>query len=325
MEIYPRGRIRGRVLVTSGLCLLLSLPPLIRGKALWLVPLVWVAGAGAFLIFLGKYRARRRIRLGIEKDGLPRDYREVLEEKVSFYGTLGPEERLDYETQIAVFLREHRISGVAGVVVTPMIRVLVAATAVRLVFRRPSWEFHDFGEILVYPGAFASDGTYTVGSGHADAAGMMHSQGGVILSLPHLLRAFDADNDGFNVGYHEFAHVLDGSRPDGVPGELDLGSYRPWVTVMQREFERVLRGRSFLRDYAGTNPAEFFACAVEFFFEKPDVMLEKAPELYRQLSGFFNQDPARKRGSFRRSPGPRGARPSGRAGIRRGPSSPPSP
>lgn len=288
MQVFPLKRIKGRALVTAGLCILLSLPSLARGRVVWLLPLIWGAGTVWFMLYLRKYRVRRAIMAG----GLDPELRKVLERKVSFYTALGPADRADYETQIAVFLREHRITGVAGVTITPEIGVLVAATAVRLVFRRPAWEFHDFGEILVYPGAFTADGNYSVNASDAQAAGMMHSQGGVILSLPHLIRGFEADNDGFNVGYHEFAHVLDGVRPDGVPGELDLGSYRPWVTVMQREFERVLRGRSFLRNYAGTNPAEFFACAVEFFFEKPLQMREGSPELYLQLSRFFNQDPA---------------------------------
>ncbi len=300
MEIYPRRRITGRALLTAGLCLLLSLPSITRGSALWLVPAVWACGALSFMLFMRKYMIRR----GIQRKGLDPELRSVLQQKVSFYNALGSAEKSEYETQISVFLREHRITPVAGAAVTPEVKVLVAATAVRLVFRRPSWEFHDFGEILIYPGAFSSDGTYSVSSPETDAAGMVHSQGGVILSLPHLLRGFDAENDGFNVGYHEFAHVIDGARPDGIPGDLDLGSYRPWVTVMQREFERVHRGRSFLRDYAGTNPAEFFACAVEYFFEKPHQMRERAPELYGQLSLFFNQDPARCPCSSPMTPGP---------------------
>jgi hypothetical protein len=262
--------------------------------------LIWGSGTVLFLLYLRKFMVRRKIMVR----GLDPELRKVLEEKVSFYGALGQTDRTDYETQIAVFLREHRITGVAGVTVTPDIGVLVAATAVRLVFRRPAWEFHDFGEILVYPGAFTADGNYSINAADAQAAGMMHSQGGVILSLPHLLRGFEADNDGFNVGYHEFAHVLDGVRPDGVPDELDLGSYRPWVTVMQREFERVHRGRSFLRNYAGTNPAEFFACAVEYFFEKPLQMREGSPELYLQLSRFFNQNPAESPAACPTSPEP---------------------
>ena len=286
---------------------------------MWLVPVVWLAGAAHFALFLRRYR----VRLALRKRGLPAELRGFLEERVSFYQALCPGDKRDYETQIAVFLAEHRITGVGGVEVTPLIRVLVAATAVRLVFRRPAWEFHDFGEILIYPGAFTTDGTYSVTAPETDAAGMVHSQGGVILSLPHLMRGFEADNDGFNVGYHEFAHVIDGIRPDGVPGRLDLGAYRPWIDVMQREFEKVHRGRSFLRNYAGTNPAEFFACAVEYFFEKPLQMLERSPELYGQLSAFFNQDPARCPSVSPTSREPREECPACTAGNPPGKSSPP--
>ena len=60
---------------------------------------------------------------------------------------------------------------------------------------------------------------------------------------------------------------------------------------MQAEFEKVHAGKSMLRQYAGTNPAEFFACSVEAFFEKPIEMKKKAPELYNQLAEFFNQKP----------------------------------
>lgn len=290
MEVYPAGRMKARLGITSLACLLFSLPFLVTGRALFMVPVVFAAGAVYYFgIYSAKYRKRRRI----AENPLSDQDRDILRRNVSFYGSLSPDDRAKYETDIAIFLAEHRISGVDDVEITRKIALLVAATAIRLVFRRPEWEFRDFGEILVYPGGFRTDGSYStdIGGTSSAAAGMVHSSGNVILSLPHLLRGFQHDNDGFNVGYHEFAHVLDGYHPDGIPDELTLGAYRPWVQVMQREFEKVHKGRSMLRQYAGTNPAEFFACAAEAFFEKPEQMKAKAPELYDQLSKFFNQNP----------------------------------
>ncbi|OPL20027.1 MAG: hypothetical protein AVO35_00790 [Candidatus Aegiribacteria sp. MLS_C] len=290
MEVYPGRKMQVRLGVTILACTLFSLPFIASGRALFMVPLVFVAGAVYYFAFYStRYRRRRRIAANPLSEG----DREILRRNVSFYGTLGENDRKAYETDLAVFLAEHRITGVDDVEITRKVALLVAATAVRLVFRRPEWEFRDFGEILVYPGGFRTDGTYSTDLNGTDsaAAGLVHSSGNVILSLPHLLRGFQHDNDGFNVGYHEFAHVLDGYHPDGIPDELSLGAYRPWVEVMQREFEKVSRGRSILRQYAGTNPAEFFACAVEAFFEKPGQMKGKAPELYEQLSRFFNQKP----------------------------------
>lgn len=290
MEVYPKRKMKVRLGLTFLACLLFSLPFLAAGRALFMVPLAFCTGAVYyFAVYSAKYRRRRRIAANPLSD----EDREILRRNVSFYCSLKEEDRRAYETDLAIFLAEHRISGVDDVEITRKVALLVAATAVRLVFRRPEWEYRDFGEILVYPGGFRTDGSYSTDLAGSDsaAAGLVHSSGSVILSLPHLLRGFQHENDGYNVGYHEFAHVLDGYRPDGVPDELALGAYRPWVEVMQREFEKVHRGRSFLRQYAGTNPAEFFACAVESFFEKPGQMKARAPELYGQLSDFFNQRP----------------------------------
>jgi hypothetical protein len=291
MEIYPSGRIRRRIVATAVICALASVPGLVRGgDALVTVAAVWVAGAVYVAMFGRRYVRRRRL----ATVGLGEEERRVLESRVSFYRSLPQAERGRYETEIAVFLGEHPVAGVDDVEVTPEARTLVAASAVRLTFGRPSWEYPDFGEILLYPGRFRVDGSFStdVESGEPAASGLVHSGGGVIISLPDLMQSFDNPDDGYNVGYHEFAHLLDGfPRPSGVPSNLSLGTYRGWIEVMQREFERTRKGGSSLRAYAGTDPAEFFACATEAFFESPDRLRASSPQLFRELAGYFNQDP----------------------------------
>ena len=44
--------------------------------------------------------------------------------------------------------------------------------------------------------------------------------------------------------------------------------------------------------YGATNAAEFFAVVSELFFEKPKQLRKKHPDLYQQLAGFYQQDPA---------------------------------
>ncbi len=290
MEIFPEKKIRNRALLTAASCVVFSIPFVLTGKGLALfLPLIGGAGLVYFFVYLNKYLKREKV----VEVGLNESIRKTLVEKVSFYNNLSPEDKKIYESNIAIFLSEHSIDGVDGIKITDEVKALVAASAVRLTFRRPGWEYYNFGEILIYPGGFSPEGNYSTKSKSGfTAAGMVHSQGGVILSLPHLMNSFAHENDGFNVGYHEFAHVLDGRRPDGTPDELNLGSYRPWAQAMQTEFEKVHTHRSILRDYAGTNPAEFFACSVEYFFEKPQKMKARAPEVYKELSSFFDQDPA---------------------------------
>ena len=44
--------------------------------------------------------------------------------------------------------------------------------------------------------------------------------------------------------------------------------------------------------YGATSPADFFAVVTEVFFEKPEPLKRRHPELYEQLSLFYRQDPA---------------------------------
>ena len=46
---------------------------------------------------------------------------------------------------------------------------------------------------------------------------------------------------------------------------------------------------SAIRKYGGTNQAEFLAVASEYFFERPDFLKKKHPELYKMLVKCFNQ------------------------------------
>ena len=106
-------------------------------------------------------------------------------------------------------------------------------------------------------------------------------------------------SDGYNVVYHEFAHVLDfqDGTSDGMPRLRERRDRSGWLRRFAdglREVRRVLRRRepSALRDYGGTDPAEFFAVCTESFFERPRALRAQQPKLYVALARFYHQDPA---------------------------------
>jgi hypothetical protein len=75
-----------------------------------------------------------------------------------------------------------------------------------------------------------------------------------------------------------------------------MGHYRPWAEVMSHHYLKLREGkrlqRKVLRSYGATNEAEFFAVATESFFEKPEQMRKRAPDLYDELKRFYGFDPA---------------------------------
>ena len=145
-------------------------------------------------------------------------------------------------------------------------------------------------EVLMYPDDFDRDYRF----GRPDLSGQAHPWGIVILSAPALLRSFARTEDGYHLGVHEFAHLLDlaQTRFDGIPPYLSDGSIRKWVTIMAQEEERLRRGNSELSPYGLTGPEELFAVAVEAFFQTPVALTRSHSELYAFLAAYFGQDPA---------------------------------
>ena len=129
------------------------------------------------------------------------------------------------------------------------------------------------------------------------ADGQTLAGGPVVLAWDAVGRDARTPLFGRNVVLHEFAHVLDllDNVFDGTPPMGNAELRMQWISVCTRVFDSVRSGRddSILRDYAGTNPAEFFAVATETFFTRPVALLVEQPDLYAVLARFFVQDPAR--------------------------------
>jgi Mlc titration factor MtfA (ptsG expression regulator) len=116
----------------------------------------------------------------------------------------------------------------------------------------------------------------------------------VILSVPSLLESFQDPDDGYHVGIHEFAHLLDVDQThfDGTPAGLDPVRSAQWGALAEREMDRLRRGKSALDPYGAEDAVEFLAVAVESFFEAPLEVRRRHHEVYEILSHYFAQDPA---------------------------------
>jgi hypothetical protein len=188
-----------------------------------------------------------------------------------------------------IFLAEQRLTGIE-MDVSDETRILVAASAISLSVGWSGYTWDQVTEVLLYPDDFDHDYNF----GGTDASGQAHPWGVVVLSVPALTRSFDHSDDGYHVGFHEFAHLLDlaHTRFDGIPSYLDDESIRRWTKIVSREEHRLRHGDSVLDPYALSGSVEFFATAVEAFFQTPVALANRHRELYAFLSNYFCQDPA---------------------------------
>ncbi len=212
-----------------------------------------------------------------------------------FYADLSEAERPRFLEMVKCFVWEKNFIGAAGLEVDDEVRVVVAASAVRLVLHLGLSRYDRCREIVIYPGAYR----------HPDSDGVVlgeaHAWGTVVLSWDDVLHGLRNPADGLDTASHEFAHVLDRASGafDGTPELRGRDHYRPWAEIMSRHFlglrARGRRQRAVLRRYGASNEAEFFAVATEAFFEKSAQMQEATPDLYNELVRFYGTDPIRER------------------------------
>ena len=248
------------------------------------------------------YRKWRRLRL--MKKPLPLQSLAILERNVPHYRLLPEEQQHELQGLIQVFIQEKRFEGCGGLELNEEIRVTIAAQGCILLLGRATDVYPMLRTILVYPHAYVANVTArqpdgTVVEGWQGRLGESWMQGYVVLSWEDVLRASSGTHDGRNVVFHEFAHQLDNESgaPEGAPLLPQGSMYADWARILGAEYqtlcESIERGLPILLDpYGAVSPAEFFAVATEFFFERPAELQSLHPELYDQLKNFFCQDPA---------------------------------
>jgi hypothetical protein len=216
---------------------------------------------------------------------------------------LNDDERDHLECLIKGFLFDRRFEWVAGLDPSDEIEVLVAASACLLILGLEQAYYRDVTSIIMYPTQTTQKGR----RGAPEAAGlatdaivpilgeaMLH--GPVLIAWDSAKRSAAHPNTGHNVVYHEFAHKIDMSdgSADGLP-PMTRAQRDRWEAVSRREYEALRDGTNdepFLSAYGAVNPAEFFAVATEFFFDRPVDMESHERDLYQVFREFYHQDPA---------------------------------
>lgn len=261
--------------------------------------LVGVAIAAWFFYRAHRKRKMRQFLLGTV---LSDHERAIVAAQVPLTNRLPADLRLNFEGKMALFLHQVDFVGCNGLEVTEEMELSIAAQACLLVANSDFWYEH-LTTVLIYPFAFKSKNkNYNNGvvTEQEDVRlGESWTRGPVILSWAHSAQGAANAVDGQNVVMHEFAHQIDdlSGHTDGAPLMNKGQDFDVWCDVFVDAFDRHVRntdaGRKTVIDpYGATGPEEYFAVAVEVFFEKSARLKREEPEVYAQLAQLFELDPA---------------------------------
>lgn len=169
--------------------------------------------------------------------------------------------------------------------------LLISAAAVQITFGLDKYHLDYFKHIFIYKE------DYKYGLYNKPFMGHVNDEG-IHLSWNNFLKGYENYNDADNVGIHEMAHALayvNFMAGDGVDVEDGFKErFHHFSAIARPIFNSMQAGNTnLLSSYAATNYHEFWAVAVETFFEKPAEMKTGMPVLYYALCTLLNQDPMR--------------------------------
>ena len=260
-----------------------------------------LVGVGLYFFFKLKEQERIQKILSMPFD---EKYREYLR-RIELYRNLPKEDKEAIERRILLFIHTKEFIGVS-IEVTDEMKVVIAFHACLLLFKSSLGGCYDhLKTIIIYPTAVAIENIRNNGGIYAKERFLIDGQsaGDTVVVIWHDAKreAYHPRHD--NVIIHEFAHEIDfmDGIPDGIP-PLERSKYHEWTQVLYKDFKKLsdvfMKNRDIgkyklLGEYAATNEAEFFAVVSERFFESPNALKKKFPELYKELKELYGIDPAK--------------------------------
>lgn len=214
-----------------------------------------------------------------------------------------PEAELARLKELVIFFLKAKVfSAPEGEVISPELRLQIAAQACVPILHLGLDYYSEWVEVIIYPDAFVTrheevDEAGVLHSWRRSLSGEAWSRGPVVLSRADV-EASSRKLDGYNVVIHEMAHKLDILNGDsnGLPPlhrDMRVQDWaRHWSEAYERFCERVDAGdETALDPYGSESPAEFFAVMSETFFELPNMVRDEFPQVYAQLTAFYRVDP----------------------------------
>ncbi|WPP48586.1 zinc-dependent peptidase [Catalinimonas niigatensis] len=243
---------------------------------------------GAYLLY--QYWRHRKAALSSVPE---EEVHQILHQHFAYYKALNAQEKSKFIKRVQLFIGQKVFIPRMFKVVTHEMKVLIAASAVQLTFGLPEISLQHFRRIIIYPDYYYSTVTKRMHKGEVNPKAQA-----VVLSWKSFLQGYQITDDSYNLGLHEMAHALELENMI-ENNEYEFLHKETWQQF-QQEASRIRtlikKGEPhFFRAYAATNEKEFFAIAVENFFERPMAFQHELPHLYGILVSLLNQNPLEKR------------------------------
>ena len=217
---------------------------------------------------------------------LPISKHQVLKNHFAFYNRLSPKQQQYFRHRIVKFIRKYKFISKEDLEITDEMKIIIAATAIKLTFGMRKYLVDVFDKIIIYPEA-----NYSTVNDAWHKGEFNPRMKAIVFSWLDFLEGYDYANDNLNLGLHEFAHAIhlhglkssDASSLQFAKMYVKIRDYIEISEVLEK-----LIASNYFRIYAYTNHFEFIAVILEHFFETPDQFQSEHPELFQKVRKMIN-------------------------------------
>lgn len=211
---------------------------------------------------------------------------QLLKQIDPWFDQMTPKQKAKFRLRFNDFLRTTKFIFKPGVPVDKqiLIKKIIASGGARLAFQLSRKAFDQYDRIIIYAHSYYSTINHNYHKGEVNPG-----VGFIVFSFQAIMEGYER-KEGTNLVYHELAHALwlEHKLFDyDIFKDKDLDHFEQ---LAKKELQLATEEQHFFRDYGYTNLAEFFAVAVENFFERPKEFKIALPDLYASLAKLFKQD-----------------------------------
>lgn len=217
-------------------------------------------------------------------------YHSIVSRYIRFYNKLGLEDQRKFLFRTFLFKKARKFHYIE-VKESAEIPILISAVAVQLTFGLDKFMMNYFSDVFVLKDDYHYGFYSRPFMGHVD-------QSGIYLSWDNFIKGISGQTPYCNVGLHEMGHALAYVTfiTETEEDKHFKKEFKNFSKVARPIFTSMQQGkRNLLGEYASINYHEFWAVAVETFFENPVCLRQDLPDLYVAMSSLLRQDPLQMR------------------------------
>ncbi len=241
--------------------------------------LPFIALAVICLYYYCKAYEYKILKLFLYNKPLSEERQQILKDKFFYYKSLSQNDRREFRRRVQHFIINKRFVSADEIEVTEEMKVMIAATSIQILFGRESYYLSHFDTIKINATAPVNLNGF-------------RKKKQIEINWDAFAAGYVSMVDGYNPGLKIMAMALSLEYQFSKTGIFNRQTFNAFNNLYKKQAEKYIQsGKSKYQHYNQIDRDEYFAIAVEYFFERPEHFNANQPEMYLALSKLLRQDP----------------------------------